>query len=112
MLLGVRLPGAGYVGRCGRGRCGSAAVRPAPPRRTAKSCRNSQQLPGAATAEATRHTEEHSQLQEAASPGTMVSEEQLLVTSTSDPSTKCLVPSAQWRSVAAPAAQLGRQFAK
>ena len=111
-MLGVRLPGAGYVGRCGRGRCGSAAVRPAPPRRTAKSCRNSQQLPGAATAEATRHTEEHSQLQEAASPGTMVSEERLLVTSTSDPSTKCLVPSAQWRSVAAPAAQLGRQFAK
>ena len=86
VLLGVLLPGAGYVGRCGRGRCGSAAVRPAPPRRTAKSCRNSQQLPGTATAEATRHTEEHSQLQQAASPGTMVSVEQLQVTtSTSHP---------------------------
>ena len=61
-------------------------VRPAPPRRTAKSCRNSQQLPGTATAEATRHTEEHSQLQQAASPGTMVSVEQLQVTtSTSHP---------------------------
>ena len=33
VLLGVLLPGAGYVGRCGRGRCGSAAsaARPAPP---------------------------------------------------------------------------------